>query len=139
MPFSAYEVLYSQNLLICQNEYCIAVIKAWLPRRDSGFFILRSPRRKFFKRFFEKMMRFRIEICTLFMKALEKLFWEVQDVGIKYSTFLKKGIKTDNFKCDYSWKARKTLKKPLNYEKIKNLQITCRKTVHLGCLLDEGQ
>ena len=25
------------------------------------------------------------------------------------------------------------------YEKIKNLQITCRKTVPLGCLLDEGQ
>ena len=47
-------VLYSQNLLICQNEYCIAVIKASLSRRDSGFFLLRSPRGKIFLEFFRK-------------------------------------------------------------------------------------
>ena len=47
-------------------------------------------------------MRFCLKFSTVLLKALEKLFWKVRDVGIKFSTFLKKGIKIENSKCDYS-------------------------------------
>ena len=78
------------------NSYTKAAIKAWLPRRDSGFFLLLSPRKKFLKNF-QKLDEILLKIFHCIIESTWKALLEVCDVRIKNSTFFEKRYKNWEF------------------------------------------
>ena len=84
--------------------------------------------RKNFLWFFEKMMRFCLEIFTLLLKAFEKLFWEIRNVRIKILNFFEKRYKNRRFQVWLQLKGTKNAQKASDLWKNKIFSNSCRKT-----------